>query len=197
MFIDIGNGSDAFQLLLELEKFDPLRVGENGNRLIGEDDVGHTRPSAVADGPGPRPCDGLGREPGQERAVTQRLDRERTNLYGRTIQCDLVPSPSSALGLGAIMPNDSHSETFRHELGARPSFYPQDHIRGPRSPVADRTARYQTPPPAEELTIWDSHAFLIVEIFQILGTPRCGPGTEASPHCDRGILYRWSWPCGS
>ena len=87
---------------------------------------------------------------------------------------------------------DNHADRFSpEEFSARsrdrPSFYPQDHIRGPRSPVAERTGQHDTPPRAKELTIWDSHAFLIVEIFQILGTPRCGPGTEASPHCDRGI----------
>ena len=82
----------TFQTRFELEKIDLFRVRENGNRVIGQDDVGHPRPSAVAYSRRPTPGRGFGGEVGQERAIAQRLDRLRINLYGRTVQCDLVPS---------------------------------------------------------------------------------------------------------
>ena len=68
-------GSDDAKTLLELDKIDLLRVGENGDGLIGQDDVGHPRPLAFAYRRRPTPGRGLGGEVGQERAVAERFER--------------------------------------------------------------------------------------------------------------------------
>ena len=61
----------------QLEQIDLFRIGENGDRTIGEHDVSDALAFDRADGGGPATRLGLAGEMCQERAVTEGLDQSR------------------------------------------------------------------------------------------------------------------------
>ena len=70
---------DVPKMRFELDEIDPLRIREDGNGTVGQNDVGDSRPLAIAYRRGPTSGRGLGGKVGQERAVAERLEQRRDN----------------------------------------------------------------------------------------------------------------------
>src|SRR5512135_1074218 len=73
----VGGGRQGPEAGFQVVEVDPIGVGEEGDRLVGEHDIDDPRPGPRADRPGPTRRVILGGEPREEGAIAERVERDQ------------------------------------------------------------------------------------------------------------------------